>query len=174
MKIEFIEKKYKISKKLKEIISEKIGRLDKYFGQDASARVVASEQNKREKLEITIVNKGVLYRGEVESDNMFANIDLALPKIEKQIVRQNEKLKSITKQKVKTMPFEFIEKKPKPLAEVYKKKSFDLDPILVEDAKEMMERLDHEFFIFLNAETGKVNVLYKRKDEKYGLIEVNY
>jgi len=172
MKIEYIERKYKISKKLKELISDKLSRLDKYFGNDANARVVASEQNKKEKLEVTIINKGVIYRGEVMSDNMYANIDLALPKIEKQIVRQNEKQKSIARKE--RVPFEFIQKKPAPLAEIYKKKSFDLDPITVEEAKEALERLDHEFFIFLNVETGKINVMYVRHDGKYGLIEVNY
>ena len=60
------------------------------------------------------------------------------------------------------------------LPEIYKKKSFELEPIMVEEAKDAIERLGHTFFIFLNAETGKVNVLYKRNDEKYGLIEVNF
>ena len=172
MKIEYVEKNYKISKKLKELTEEKLSRLDKYFGTDAKARVVAGKQNKQEKLEVTITNKGVIYRGEVLSDNMYANIDLALPKIERQIVRQNEKLKSISKKA--RIPFEFIDKKPEPLPEVIKKKSFDLAPVTVEDAKEMLDRLDHEFFVFLNVETGKVNILYKRKDNKLGLIEVNY
>ena len=174
MRIEYVEKNYKANKKLKEIIEGKIAKLDKYFDDNANARVVLSKQNKQEKLEVTITSKGLLYRGEVLGNDMFANIDLALPKIEKQIVRQNEKMKAINKQKIRNLPFEFITKKPEPIAEIYKKKTFDLDPILVEDAKEMIERLGHEFFIFLNAETGKVNVLYKRNDKKFGLIEVNY
>lgn len=60
------------------------------------------------------------------------------------------------------------------LPEVFKKKVFDLEPTMLEDAKDAIERLGHAFYIFLNAETGKVNVLYKRNDNKYGLIEVNY
>lgn len=174
MKIEILSRNYRISDRLNDIIEEKIAKLDKYFGADAKAKVMCSEQNKIKKMELTIVNKGVLYRSEVASDNMYGNIDLALPKIEKQIVRASEKLKD-KKKKTKEIPtFEFIDELPAPLPEVYKKKSFDLDPITVEDAKEYMDRLGHEFFIFLNAETGKVNVLYKRKDEKLGLIEVNY
>lgn len=174
MKTEFIERNYKIGKKLQTIIDEKLARLDKYFGEDANARVVASKQGKREKLEITITNKGVLYRGEVESDNMYSNIDTALPKIERQIVRQNEKKKSIDRQKLKKLPFEFIDKKPEPIAEVFKRKTFNLDPELLEEAQEAMERVGHTFYIFLNAKTGKVNVLYRRNDNKLGLIEVNY
>lgn len=174
MKIEFIERNYKISKKLKEIISEKIERLRKYFGDDAKAKVLCSEQNKQKKLELTIVNKGVLYRSEVSSDDMFANIDLAMPKIERQIVRHKDK--KIAKNRVKELPaFEFLTEEPEvKLPDIFKKKVFDLEPIAVEDAKDYIDRLGHEFFVFLNAETGKVNVLYRRRDGKFGLIEVNY
>lgn len=174
MKIEFIERNYKISKKLKEIISEKIERLSKYFGDDAKAKVLCSEQNKQKKLELTIVNKGVLYRSEVSSDDMFANIDLAMPKIERQIVRHKDK--KIAKNRVKELPaFEFLTEEPEiKLPDIFKKKVFDLEPITIEDAKDYIDRLGHEFFVFLNAETGKVNVLYRRRDGKFGLIEVNY
>lgn len=174
MKIEILSRNYRANDRLKELIEDKISRLEKYFGNDAKAKVVCSEQNKIKKMEITITNKGLLYRSEVTSDNMYENIDLALPKIEKQIVRASEKLKD-KKKKTKEVPmFEFIDEIPAPLPEVYKKKSFDLDPLTVEDAVDYMARLGHSFFIFLNAETGKVNVLYKRNDEKLGLIEVNY
>ena len=174
MKIEILSRNYRANDRLKTIIEEKISKLDKYFGVDAKAKVVCSEQNKIKKMEITITNKGLLYRSEVASDNMFENIDLALPKIEKQIVRASEKLKD-KKKKAKEVPvFEFIDEIPAPLPEVYKKKSFDLDPLTVEDAAEYMDRIGHAFYIFLNAKTGKVNVLYKRKDDKLGLIEVNY
>lgn len=174
MKIEILSRNYRANDRLKTIIEEKISRLDKYFGSDAKAKVICSEQNKIKKMEVTITNKGLLYRSEVTSDNMFENIDLALPKIERQIVRASEKLKE-KKKKTKEIPvFEFIDEKPEPLPEVYKKKSFELDPLTVEDAADYMDRIGHAFFIFLNAETGKVNVLYKRKDDKLGLIEVNY
>lgn len=174
MKIEIQGKNYKVNEKLKGLIEDKISRLAKYFGADAKAKVMCSEQNKSKKMEVTVTNKGLLYRSEVISDNMFENIDLALPKIERQIVRANEKLKD-KKKKTKEIPmYEFIDEAPEALPEVYKKKTFDLDPITIDDAKDYMDRLGHEFFVFLNAETGKVNILYKRKDTKFGLIEVNY
>lgn len=174
MKIDFLERNFKISNKLKNIITEKVERLSKYFGDDAKAKVLCSEQNKQKKLELTIVNKGVLYRSEVSSDDMYSNIDLALPKIERQIVRRKDK--KLAKNKVKELPtFEFLTEEPEQkLPDIFKKKVFDLDPITVEDAKDFIERLGHEFFVFLNAETGKVNILYRRRDEKFGLIEVNY
>ena len=174
MKIEFLERNYKISNKLKNIITEKIERLSKYFGEDAKVKVLCSEQNKQKKLELTIVNKGVLYRREVSSDEMYSNIDLALPKIERQIVRRKDK--KLAKNRVKEpLAFEFLTEEPEEkLPDIFKKKTFNLDPITVEDAKDFIERLGHEFFVFLNAETGKVNILYRRRDEKFGLIEVNY
>jgi len=72
------------------------------------------------------------------------------------------------------LPFEFIEEKPEALPSVYKKKTFELDPMLVDDARFAIERLGHDFFVFLNAETGKVNILYRRKDGKFGLIDLVY
>lgn len=173
MKITFVEKKYKISPRFKEIMTEKLQKLDKYLTEDATARIVGSKQNKNEKLEVTITDKGLLFRSEVLSDNNYDNIDLALPKLEKQIVRNKQKLSDNRKTAPKT--FEFLTEVPEfKLPEISKKKVFELDPIMVEEAKDAIERLGHSFYIFLNAETGKVNVLYKRNDEKYGLIEVLY
>lgn len=175
MKITFVEKKYKISNRFKDILTEKLDKLNKYFGDDATVRVVCSEQNKIEKLEITITNKGLLYRSEVSGLNMYENIDLALPKLEKQIVRNREKVTKSKRNAPKNVGFEFLEEMPElELPEIYKKKVFDLDPIMVEEAKDAIERLGHTFYIFLNAETGKVNVIYRRNDNKFGLIEVNF
>lgn len=175
MKVTFIEKKYKISNRFKDVMTEKLARLDKYFGEDAAARVVCSKQNKIEKLEVTISNKGLLYRAEVSGTNNYENIDLALPKIEKQIVRNRQKVTQSKRNAPKNVGFEFLSEMPElKLPEIYKKKTFDLEPTMVEEAKDAIERLGHTFYIFLNAETGKVNVLYKRNDDKFGLIEVNF
>ena len=175
MKTTFVEKKYKISKRFKDIMTEKLSRLDKYFGEGAVARVVCTKQNKREKLEVNITNKGLLYRSEVSGLNMYENIDLALPKLEKQIVRNREKLTQSKRTASKNIGFEFLDELPDlNLPEIYKKKTFELDPIMIDEAKDAIERLGHTFYIFLNAETGKVNVLYRRNDNKYGLIEVNF
>lgn len=175
MKTTFVEKKYKISKRFKDIMTEKLSRLDKYFGEGAVARVVCTKQNKREKLEVNITNKGLLYRSEVSGLNMYENIDLALPKLEKQIVRNREKLTQSKRTASKNIGFEFLDELPDlNLPEIYKKKTFELDPIMIDEAKDAIERLGHTFYIFLNAETGKVNILYRRNDNKYGLIEVNF
>lgn len=173
MKITFVERKYQIANHFKDVVADKLNKLNKYFGDGAEAKVVCSKQNNIEKLEINVINKGLLYRAEVSSDNMYDNIDLALPKLEKQIVRNREKLTDSKRKSIKT--FEFLEEMPElELPEVYKKKTFDLEPTILEEAKDAMERLGHSFYIFLNAETGKVNLLYRRNDGKFGLIEVNF
>lgn len=175
MKVKFVEKNYKIADRFKEVVTSKLEKLDKYFGSGASATVACVKQNKIEKLEITVTNKGLLFRSEVSGENMYNNIDLALPKLEKQIVRNREKKLDSKKKKVVDESLEFLYEMPEiELPEIYKKKVFNIDPMLVEDAKYALERLDHNFYIFLNAESGKVNVLYRRNDGKYGLIEVNY
>lgn len=149
-------------------------KLSKYFGDDMDVTVACVKQNKIEKLEVTISNKGLLYRSEVSGENMYNNIDLALPKLERQIIRHRGK-KRDAKKKTEKIAFEFIDEMPEvKLPDIYKKKSFDLEPIMIDDAKDAIERLGHTFFIFLNAETGKINVLYRRNDGKFGLIEVNY
>ena len=172
MKIKFVERNYKIADRFKEVMKAKLEKLKRYFGDDATVTVACVKQNKQEKLEITVSNKGILFRSEVMSDNMYDNIDLALPKLEKQIVRNREKKIDAKKKKNE---FEFIYEMPEvKLPEVFKKKSFNLDPMSEDEAKDAIERLGHTFYIFLNAESGKVNVLYRRNDGKVGLIEVNY
>lgn len=180
MKIEIIDKDgYKSADRFKRIVTEKLEKLSKYFDDDATARVVCRKVAKQEKLEITITSKGYLYRSEVMTPNMYDNIDIALPKIEKQIVRLVDKKKDKKKGKsIKSiqpvLPFEFLQEEPEELPSIFKRKTFDLEPMLVEDARFAIERLDHSFYVFLNAETGKVNVLYRRADGSFGLIDLNY
>ncbi len=175
MKVVYVEKKYKAAQRFRSVVEEKLARLDRYFTEEAVATVCGSKQDKREKLELTISCKGLVYRAEVTGNNNYENIDLVLPKIERQIIRNKQKVKADRRSAPKNVGYEFLEEAPETkLADVTKKKTFNLDPITVDEAKDAIERMDHSFYIFLNAETGKVNVLYKRNDKKYGLIEVNF
>lgn len=174
MEVTFIEKKYKIAQRFKDVITEKLSKLDKYFPEQASAKVFCSRENKNEKLELTVIYKGVIFRSEVSGLNNYENIDLALPKLEKQIVRSKQKFVK-SKRKATKADFEYLAEEPDMnVAEIAKTKVFDLDPITVDDAKDAIERLGHSFYVFLNVQTGKVNIIYKRKDNKYGLIEINF
>lgn len=171
MRIEFLEKNYKIEEKFRNITTEKVSKLYRYFGSDVTIRIMCSKQNKTEKLEVTIMSKGVIYRGEASGLNMYENIDLVLPKIEKQIIRKNQKEIQKSRQS-KPVTYEFLTEEPEiTLPDVVKKKSFDLTPITVEEAKDAIERLGHNFYLFLNSETGFVNVIYRRNDGKFGIIE---
>lgn len=176
MKIEFVEKNYDIGAKLKEIIEKKLSKLNRYFGEDAVARVVCKLENKTFKLEVTITNKGMLYRAEVVGENMYENIDFALPKIERQVIKQYEKRRDKFRNFViDYSDLAFLDKKPEiEKQEILRKKTFNLEPITVEDAKDYMEAIGHDFYVFLNGETGKVNVLYTRETGDLGLIECNY
>ena len=174
MKIKYYSKDYKISDKFKEILEKKLDKLSKYFPKDYDIKVCCTKQNKNEKLEITINADGLFLRSEVTSDEMYNNIDVALPKIEKQIVKNNGKSKQRFKNVEKDM-LEFLTEMPVVSPEkVVKTKRFELEPMTLEDAEAQMEALEHTFFIFLNAETGLVSVLYKRNDNHLGLIEINY
>lgn len=172
MEIKYVAKNYKISNKFKEVIERKLEKLEKYFNRDVELKVVCTEQSDRQKLEITINSAGLYLRSEVESDNMYNNIDVALPKLEKQIVKSTKKYKNKFADRV-VDAYEYLDAEPENIpVKVVKTKTFELDPISVEDAEAFMEAVGHNFYVFLNAETGEINVLYRRNDGNMGLIEV--
>lgn len=175
MKIEINSKNYNVSDKLKEIIEKKVGKLDKYFNDDAVAKVNCKMEGQSSKLELTIRSRGLFYRAEVLGDNMYENIDLVLPKVEKQIVKYGDKFFARLKKDSLNQDFLFFEEKPvfsKP--EVVKTKHFELEPISVKDAEMFLDTIDNNFYVFLNRETGRVNVLYRRNDGNLGLIDAIY
>lgn len=171
MEIKYIAKNYKISDKFKELIEKKLSKFERYFSSDIEAKVNCTEQNNRCKLEITINCKGLYLRSEVESDNMYNNIDTALPKLEKQIIKNTRKYKNKFAKNLE-LDETIEEKEAEPEQKIVKTKIFDLDPITVEDAIAYMEAVGHNFYIFLNAENGEINVLYRRNDGNLGLIDV--
>lgn len=176
MKIEIIERNYDVGIRLRTLFEKKIEKLNRYFNDNAVARVVCASEGKRFKLELTVSNKGNIYRSEAYGENMYENIDVVLPKIEKQIIKYASKNRDKLKKGALDVPtFEYLEEEPKDKTKsIYKRKTFDLDPITVQDAQEYLENLEHDFYVFLNAETGKVNILYNRKDGELGLIECKY
>ena len=180
MNIQISAKNYVISTKLKGIIEKKVEKLERYFSESAEVKVFCKKENDLLKLELTIKDKGLLFRSEVASDNMYQNIDLALPKLEKQIIKYSSKLKDKTKKQALIdrdwLYFEeddtnFI---PQSKNAVSKIKSFDIVPLSVEDAQMYLESSDHSFYVYLNEETGKVNIIYKRTFGGYGIIEPQY
>ena len=174
MKINYISKNYKISDRFKEIIEKKLAKLEKHFNKNYDVKVNCIEQNDVHKLEVSINADGMFFRSEVVSDNMFNNIDLALPKVERQIVKLGAKTK--TKAIKDFAPeLEFLDELPKEeVYKVVKTKRFELEPMTIEDAEFNLDMLGHSFYVFLNAKTGEVNILYKRTDGNLGLMELDY
>jgi len=176
MNIKYVTKNYKTTDKFKEILEKKISKLEKYFNEDVDIKVNLGKEGKLYKMEVTINSKGAFFRSEVLSDNMYNNIDLALPRIERQVVKHGDKfLTKLKKDAFLSPELMFLDEKPEVKSSpVIKTKKFELLPTNVENAIAQMESLGHMFYVFLNVETGKVNVVYKRNDNNNGLIELSY
>ncbi len=177
MKLIFTGTNMEITDALKEIAEKKFGKLDKYFEEDVEANVTFSVEKERQILEVTINLPGTILRAEEASDDMYATIDRVIDILERQIRKHKTKLQK-RYQDGRTIRFENIppltkeEKEEKP--KVVKTKRFDMKPMNVEEAILQMELLRHNFFMFLNAESDDLNVLYKRNDGNYGLIEPEF
>lgn len=176
MKIDILERGYNAKPKLKDLIEKKLEKFEKYLGKDASCKVVLSaRKDVSYKMEVSIQSKGLFVRSEVESDNMYANIDTCLSKIERQIVKHQDKLSQFKKVNLidaaELLFFDELPtfKKPK----ITKRKSYELYPMSEQQAIEQLDLVDHDFYVFLNEATQKVCVVYHRADGDYGLIETN-
>jgi len=173
MRIEFFTKNYELKDRLKEIIEKKIARLDKFFLGDVKLKVALKKFGASEVMELTISLDGMIMRSEVSSTNMYENIDVALPKLEKQIIKHRKRLSdkskkiSLTELEQEMVP----ELHDEDIHKVVKTKKFPLIPMNVEEAIEELELTDHAFYIFLDKISKSVCVLYARNDGDYGLIE---
>lgn len=173
MKIIMSSKNLHMNDYLKEQVEKKVNKLDRYFNPDTEIHVTLTMERSRHKTEVTVPINGVTIRSEVENHDMYNSIDMALDKLEKQMHRHKQKLSRKFKSGAfhhKTPVYsEMIEDSE--LGRVVRTKSVSLKPMSIEEAIMQMDLLGHSFFVFTNAETELVSVLYKRKDEQYGLIE---
>lgn len=176
MKIDISSKNYNVSNKLEQIIQKKVERLEKYLEDDAAINVVCKQEGRLCKLELNVRSKGMFYRAEVKDENMYVNIDLALAKVERQIVKSAEKFRAKFRKGADfDANFIYFDEKPKEESkQLVKTKTFELEPISVEDAQLALENIDNTFYVFLNRETNNVNIIYKRNDGNYGVIEAIY
>ena len=172
MKFVIVGKNIEVTQGLKAAVEEKIGKLESYFNPETEIHVTLSVEKERQKIEVTIPVKGSIIRSEQVSNDMYVSIDLVEEIIERQIKKYKNKLID-QKQSAGFFKQEFIEKDYMDDEEVkiIRTKKFDIKPMYPEDACVQMELLGHNFFVFYNAETGQVNVVYKRKGNTYGLIE---
>lgn len=165
-----------ITSGLRDSVESKLGKLEKYFTPETEVIVTLSVEKERQKIEVTIPVKGNIIRSEQESNDMYVSIDLVEEIIERQLRKYKTKL--ITKhQGGHNFRPEFIEEDAIPDTDdiqIVRTKRFGIKPMFPEDACIQMELLGHSFYVFSNAETDEVNVVYKRKNGTYGLIEPEF
>ena len=161
---------------LRTAVEDKLGKLERYFTADTEIIVTLSVEKERQKIEVTIPVKGNIIRSEQVSNDMYVSIDLVEEIIERQLRKYKTKIIN-KKQNVETFQPEFIEKDYEDdinEIKIIRTKKFGFKPMYPEDACVQMELLGHNFFVFYNAETEQVNVVYKRKGNTYGLIEPEF
>lgn len=177
MRINVLGKNMKLTTALKEAVEKKISKLDRYFSPDVEVKVTLSVQKDRHKIEVTIPFNGVILRCEESSDDMYKSIDLIADKIERKIVKEKKKLqkRNNSNESVRFLNFDNIEDKAsEEESSIVKTKKFLVKPMLTDEAILQMELLGHNFFVYKDADTNEVRVLYKRKDGDYGLIEPEF
>ena len=175
--------RYKISGKnievtpgLKDAVQEKIGKLERYFNQDTEANITLSVEKGRQKIEVTIPVKGHIIRAEQESSDMYVSIDLVEEIIERQLKKYKTKLID-KKQSALSFSEAFLQEEmeaPDEEIKIMKVKRFGMKPMDPEEACIQMELLGHAFYVFLNADTDEVNVVYKRKNNTYGPVSYTH
>ena len=157
---------------LRSAVEEKLGKLDRFFAPETEVNVTLSVEKERQKIEVTIPVKGNIIRSEQVSSDMYVSIDLVEEVIERQLKKYKNKIVDKHHNEA-AFAKEYVENEYEPTDEVkiIRTKRFGIKPMDPEEACVQMELLGHSFFVFMNAETDQVNVVYKRKGNTYGLIE---
>jgi len=171
MKTTISAKKMQIPQNFTEYAEKRIdARLGKFFGDEADAKIVISEVRSQIELELTVKYNSMIFRAERAAEDKYVALDDAIDKI----IRQIRKNKTRVEKKLKDSAFKEAFAYPVPETvdyEVIKHKKFKMRPMNVDEAILQMNMLDHEFFMFTNADTGMINVVYKRDDGNYAVLE---
>ena len=176
MKFIIVGKNIDVTPSLRESVENKLGKLERYFTPDTEIHVTLSVQREHQKIEVTIPVKGNIIRSEQESTDMYVSIDLVEEVIERQLRKYKNKLVA-KHQEGNNFNKEFFETEEildDGEIKIVRSKKFGIKPMFPEDACVQMELLGHNFFVFCNAETDEVCVVYRRKDGTFGLIEPEF
>lgn len=174
MKFIISGKNIEVTDGLRDAVQEKIGKLSRYFTDSTEIIVTMSVEKDRQKIEVTIPMKGNIVRAEQVSNDMYVSIDLVEEVIERQLRRYKNKI--VERKQSGGFTPEFIEDdidEEEPV-KIIRTKKFAMKPMDAEEACIQMELLGHNFFVFRNADTDEVNVVYKRKGNTYGVIEPEF
>ena len=157
-----------VTEGLKQAVYDKLGRLEKFFNEDTNAQVTFSVEKERQKIEVTIPMKGHIIRAEQVSDDMYVSIDMVVEIIERQVTRYKKRIID-QEQDAAFFQNQFLEEEDDSEDDIsiIRSKRFAVKPMYPEDACVQMELLGHSFYVFRNAETDEVNVVYKRKGNTF-------
>lgn len=174
MKFNIIGKKITVNEKNSEYIKKKIGKLDKFFKQEPEARIVIGTVKDKEYIEATIYSEGIIFRAEVTDTDVFTATDKVIDLIERQIRKNKTKLEKRTRREAfddarLLSGDDYADDEDE--MKIVKKKRFQVKPMSAEEAVLQMNLLGHNFFVFKNQDTEEMNVVYKRKDGNYAIIE---
>ena len=175
MKVNIRGNKIEITDSIRNYIEEKIGKLDKYFDrpEDISANVVIKENGIFQKIEVTIPIKKAILRGEESNRDLYAAIDFVSDKLERQIRKNKTKMRHKNNKENYDLFIDFeVSEEEQETSKIVKRKEVDTKPMDEEEAILQMDLLGHDFFIFKNIDTDNISVVYKRKDNNYGIMNV--
>ena len=178
MKYNVICRKVELSDNRKEKLLSKLKKLDKFFDEDLECKVLVQEQREEIIMEITIINKGFILRAEARNRDLIVAADECLSNLDRQIRKHKTKLAKHLHRPV-IEEYSSIIDNAEPVAEdggefkIIKTKKVESKPMMAEEAVLQMNMLGHDFFVFADPETLETNIVYRRKDGNYGLIETD-
>ncbi len=171
MQIRFSGKHMEVTPALREYATTKLQKLERFFTHVQDVHVVESITRNQHIVEVTLNADGTVIRAEERSDDMYASIDLVADKLERQLKKFKERHEHKRGGQGGVLPAETPEPTENEYPSILRTKKFPVKPMDPEDAAMEMELVGHDFFVFLDANSNKVNVIYKRRDGNYGLIE---
>lgn len=175
MKIVVRGKNFEVTNALREWVEKKVGKVEKYFDNIEEAQVMLTVNRDRHRAEVTIPLDGIVLRGEEETGDMYASIDNVMEKMERQIEKYKSRIDPRLKgESVRDLFPGKSGAAYTPLQQVVRTKRFAVKPMPVDEAIMQMNLIGHSFFVFRNADTEEVNVVYTRKDGNFGLIEPEF
>ncbi len=179
MKIVIKGKHIEVTDAIRNYIEKRLGRVERHFDHILEVIVTLGVEKNRQIVEVTLQARRALIRAEEETDNMYTSIDKVVDKLERQIQKYKEKFfqkphSNTDKKELVNEGLSIEEGKSAGVAKIVKTKRFAIKPMSIEEAAMQMDLLGHSFFVFANDNTNKVNVLYKRKDGNFGLIEPEF
>ena len=174
MKINARGQKIKVTDAIQAHTEEKLKKLDKYFDtpEEITANVLIKVKGKDQTVEVTIPTKKFILRGEETNNDLYAAIDLVTDKLERQIRKNKTRLKKKNVQNVIDFKIDFeVEKEDENKSKIVKRKNIEMKPMSEAEAILQLELLGHSFFVFKNVKTDEIDILYRRNDGDYGIIE---